>query len=284
MLIKFIATQTAAVAQNASEHGQSASAIFTHLFAHLLPHEVGKVELFGKELPYYNLQIYQIAALLLMAVLFGVLAQKVKNGKPLTGLWRILNGWILWIRDEMVIPQLGKKKGQKLLPFFLCLFFFIMFCNLFGLLPYGVGGTATASFFVTGALAALTLLVGLGLGMAEQGVGHFWQSLLAPPGVPKFLLPLMAPIELIGHCTKHVALMIRLWANMTGGHLVLLSFIGFIFMAGLSLGIWAYGIGVLVVGFAAFITVIESFVALLQAYIFTLLSIVFIGAAMHPEH
>lgn len=255
--------------------------IFGEMMGHLSPHKIEGIEPFG--LPVFNLQVYQVAAVLCVLFFFGVVAAKMSKGQELKGLWRVLGGWVLWIRNEMVFPIMGKERGSKYLPFFLSIFFFIMFCNLFGLLGSPLGGTATASIFVTGALAVITLMAVLVLGMYEQGVIAFWKHLI-PSGIPLALLPIMVPVEIIGLFTKHFALMVRLWANMTGGHLILAIFLGFIFMAGAGLGAAAYGLVVPVVGFSVFIMIIESFVALLQAYIFTLLSIIFVGAAVHPEH
>ena len=253
--------------------------IFGELLAHLSPHKIGEI----RGIPVFNLQIFQLAAVATILVLFGTVAAKMPRGE-LRGVWRILGGWVLWIREEMVYPVLGRERGRRYLPFFLSIFFFIMFCNLFGLLPYPLGGTATASIFVTGALACVTLAAVLVLGMAEQGVLSFWKHLI-PGGIPWWLLPIMIPVELVGLLTKHCALMIRLWANMTGGHLILAIFLGFIFMFGALLGLaGGLGLAVPMVAFSAFILIIESFIALLQAYIFTLLSIIFVGAAVHPAH
>jgi len=124
------------------------------------------------------------------------------------------------------------------------------------------------------------MLVG---GMWEQGPVKFWLNLV-PHGLPLALWPLMFVVEIMGLIVKPFALMIRLFANMTGGHLVVLAFMGLIFYFSSMMGSLAYAIAVPAVAFAVFIMIIEAFVALLQAYIFTYLSILFIGMCLHPEH
>jgi F-type H+-transporting ATPase subunit a len=187
----------------------------------------------------------------------------------------------MWVRDEMVYPEMGKEMGRKFLPYFLCVFFFILFMNLMGLAPYSA--TATASIFVTGALAITTFIAMLVCGMAVQGPLAFWKNLV--PHVPLALWPLMFVVELIGLLVKPFALMIRLFANMSGGHMVVLSFMGLIFfMANLWGTAGGWGATPVGVGFAVFIMIIEVFVAMLQAFIFTQLSVIFVNASVHPEH
>jgi len=136
---------------------------------------------------------------------------------------------------------------------------------------------------VTGAMALITFIMMVGGGMVEQGGVAFWKNLI-PHGMPAWLVPLMFVVELIGLVVKPFALMIRLFANMLAGHLVVLSFLGLIFYFGESIGSLAYAVAVPSVGLAIFIMIIEAFVALLQAYIFTYLSILFVGMCRHPEH
>jgi len=234
----------------------------------------------GTQLVATNLQLFQLAAVLLIFILFSGVPRYVRSGN---GDWmsRRLAGFAMYIRDEMVEPAMGEKEGRRLLPFFLSIFFFILFMNLLGLLPGSA--TATANIFVTGALALITLGSMIGLGMLAQGPLAFWKNLV--PHVPLALWPLMFVVELLGLIVKPFALMIRLFANMTGGHLVVLSFMGLIFFFAAEMGPGAgWGITPVAVGFAVFIMIIEIFVAMLQAYIFTQLSIMFVGASIHPEH
>ena len=184
-------------------------------------------------------------------------------------------GWVSFFTDvssEMIVP---------LLPLFLTLFFFIMFMNLLGLVPGAA--TATASIFVTGGLALFTLVVMVFGGMLAQGPLHYWKTLV--PHVPWPIWPIMFAVEFIGIFVKPFALMIRLFANMTGGHMVVLSFMGLLFLVASMAGqTAAYAASPVLVGFAVFIMIIEAFVALLQAYVFTMLSVMFIQASIHPEH
>ena len=230
----------------------------------------------------FNLQIFQIAAVVLVLVCFARVPSYLRTGKgdPLT---RVFAGFAQWIREEMVIKTMGKEVGARFLPYFLTVFFFILFMNLMGLVPFAA--TATASIFVTGALALTTFTAMIVCGMVVQGPVAYWKHLV--PHVPLPLWPLMFVVELIGLIVKPVALTIRLFANMSGGHMVVLSFMGLIFFMG-SEEMWGtvggWGTAPLGLAFAVFIMIIESFVAMVQAYIFTQLSILFVNASMHPEH
>ncbi len=233
----------------------------------------------GVQLVATNLQLFQLTAVLLIFVAFAGCARSIRTGRG-DAFSKLLAGFAMYIRDEMVYPVMGRERGAKFVPYFLALFFFILFMNLLGLVPGGA--TATASIFVTAALATITLASMVICGMVAQGPIAFWKHLV--PHVPAALWPLMFVVELIGLLVKPFALMIRLFANMNGGHMVVLSFMGLIFFfaqKGASLG---YASAPVAVGFAVFIMIIEAFVALLQAYIFTQLSILFVGASVHPEH
>ncbi len=234
----------------------------------------------GAQFVLYNLQIFQLAALLMILVGFSGVPGYLRSGKadPIT---RMMAGFCLWVRDDLVEPAMGKELSDKLLPMMMFLFFFILFMNVMGLTPLSV--TPTASIFVTAALAFITLSMMIIGGVRVQGPIDFLKNQV--PHVPGFLWPLMFVIEVIGNLLiKPVALMIRLFATMTGGHLVVLSFLALIFFFASSYGSFGKTLSPVWVGFAVFIMIIEAFVALVQAYIFTLLSSLFIGAAVHPEH
>jgi len=240
----------------------------------------GAPDLPGTQLVATNLQVFQLAAVLLIFLAFSGVPAYLRTGK---GDWitRVLTGWVLFIRDEMVVPNLGKDDGRRFLPFFCALFFFIVFMNVMGLVPGS--STPTANVFVTMALALVTGVSMVGLGMAGQGPLAFWKNLV--PHVPGWMWPMMFVMEVVGLIIKPFALMIRLFANMTGGHLVVLSFMGLIFfVAGAEFSQAAWGVSVPAVAFGVFIMIIEAFVAMLQAYIFTQLSCLFVGASLHPEH
>ncbi len=228
----------------------------------------------------FNLQLFQVASLCLCLVCFAGVPRYLRTGRG-DALTRVLASWAEWIRDEMVYPVMGPEMGRRFLPYFLTLFFFILFMNLMGLVPFSA--TATSSIFVTGALALTTFVAMIVCGMVAQGPIAFWKNLV--PHVPAALWPLMFGVEVVGLLVKPFALTIRLFANMTGGHMVVLSFIGLIFFLGQLWGAaGAWGASPLGVAFAVFIMIIESFVALLQAFIFTQLSIIFVNASVHPEH
>lgn len=193
-----------------------------------------------------------------------------------SGIRNLFEPVLLYIRDHMVHPQLGPKTGTWT-PFFWTLFFFILLTNLVGLFPAPWGVAATGNPNVTAALALMTLFAIIVGGSREKGALHFWTGLV-PDGVPIYLWPLVWLIELFGLLAKHLALTIRLFANMTAGHVIILALYGFIFMskswlvAGISIG-----------GVVA-ITLFEIFVSFVQAYIFTLLAAIFIGAGLAHEH
>jgi F-type H+-transporting ATPase subunit a len=256
--------------------------VFIYLFHHVIPSATGyKVDFGAIQFQIFNIQFFQVIAVLLMFLLFFPLVGKLRKGGKMGWLSRVFSGFVLYIRDEMVKPIMGEKGAKTFLPYFLFVFFFIAFQNLLGLLPHGA--TATASIFVTGALAATTLAMMVGGGIFTQGFFGFWKGLI-PHGLPPLLVPLLFVVEIIGLLAKPFALTVRLFANMLAGHFVVLSFMGLIFYAAGGIGKLAYGVAVPSVGLAVFIMIIEGFVALLQAYIFTYLSILFIQMSMHPDH
>jgi F-type H+-transporting ATPase subunit a len=190
-----------------------------------------------------------------------------------------IEAMVLYIRNEVILPNVGHH-GNAYVPFGLTLFFFILTANLLGLIPYG--STATGNVSVTATLAIITFIVVEISGMKAQGPGYlntifYWnKELPLVMRVPMFLI--MTPVEIIGKLTKPFALAIRLFANMTAGHIVVLALIGLIF----TFKSWAVAGGPFIM--AVLIMMLELFVALLQAYIFTLLSSVFIGLIREGAH
>lgn len=183
---------------------------------------------------------------------------------------------IMFVRDEIARPNLGVKT-DKYLPYLLTAFFFILVSNLLGLVPYGA--TATSSLMITTVLAVFTFVI-----TQMAGTKDYWLHIFWPPGVPAFVKPILIPVEVMGILTKPIALAIRLFANMTAGHLVILSLIGLIFsfakMFGPGVG---FGVAPISVAFALFVYVLELLVSLIQAYVFTMLSALFISIAIQ-EH
>ncbi|MCF6286246.1 MAG: F0F1 ATP synthase subunit A [Candidatus Hydrogenedentes bacterium] len=227
-----------------------------------------------------NLQVFQIASVFLVFILLGGIPGYLRTGRG-DYLTRLFTGFAMYIRDEMIVPVMGKETARKYTPYFLCIFIFILFMNLMGLVPGSA--TATANIFVTAGLGLITFFSMVICGMVVQGPVAFWKNLV--PHVPLPLWPLMFVVEVVGLVVKPFALLIRLFANMTGGHMVVLSFMGLIFLFGQSMGdTMGYGVSLIAIPFAVFIMIIETFVALLQAYIFTQLSILFVNSSIHPEH
>lgn len=266
----------AAHAEGAGEHFD-----FVHLFHHLNDEVIVRLPVVRVGGLSLDLSITKavlmmwIAGFLSLAV-FGLVARRLRRSDvPRGTLVNLLEAVILFVRNDMVYAIMGKGAGRSFMPYFLTLFFFILFCNLLGLVPFLA--TATANVAVTGGLALLTFFLTQGSGIREQGLGPYMRSLV-PPGMPLFLLPIMIPIELIGHLIRPFALTIRLFANMTAGHVVILSLLGLIFL------FRAIAVAIPAIAFVLFIDALELFVAFLQAYIFVFLSILFVNAAMHPEH
>ena len=218
-----------------------------------------------------HLVMMWIASVLLVAVFR--LAFRRQAAVP-SGIANMLEALVVYLRDEVILPNTGEA-GRRYLPFLLTTFFFILFCNLLGLIPYGA--TATGNITVTAALALIALTMIQLSGIKEHGLKRHLQNLV-PHGLPVWLLPIMLPVEILGQFTKPFALCVRLYANMTAGHIVILSFISLIFI------FESFLISPVAVGFALFINLLEVFIAFLQAYIFTLLTSLFMGMSIHPQH
>ncbi len=215
-------------------------------------------------------------AAFLCLIIFIPVARRVQRS-PYGSRSRWVNLWealVGFIHDEIVEPNFEHHYIKKAMPYFSTLFFFILFCNLLGLVP-GMS-TPTGNLAVTAGLALLTLIGIIGVGMVKQGIFSYWKSLV-PQGVPGFLIPLMFPIEIVGLCIKPFALTIRLFANMTAGHVVIIIFLYLVMM------FKNYWIGIGSVAGALMIDLLELLVAFIQAYIFTVLSAMFIGASMHAH-
>ena len=211
----------------------------------------------------------------LLVVLFTSMARSYKkNPKAPKGMAGLLEPLVLYIRDEIAIPNIGEKYYMRYMPYLLTVFFLIWVANLFGLIPFfPFAGTVTNNILFTGMLALFTLILTL-----FSSNKHYWQHIFAPPGVPSWILPIMIPIEILSIFTKPFALMIRLFANMTAGHIIALSLISLIFI------FKSVAIAPVSVAFTVFMQMLELLVAVLQAYVFTLLSALFIGQAVEETH
>jgi len=212
---------------------------------------------------------------LLMLLGFRSLANSYKKGPIPTGIGRVLEPLVIYVRDDIARPNIGEKKYKKFMPFLLTVFFFIWILNLLGLTP--IGFNVTGQIAVTACLAIFTTVIYL-----LNGSKDFWMHTLWMPGVPKILRPVLAVIELIGFVLiKPFSLLVRLFANMTAGHFVVMSLIALMITLKKQFGpVGSTGLSLLL---ALFISVIEILVAFLQAFIFTMLSSLFIGMAVE-EH
>lgn len=197
-----------------------------------------------------------------------------RAGKAPKGFQSLIEPIILFVRDDIAKPNLGYKY-ERYMPYLLTVFFFIWFNNLLGLVPFFPGGAnVTGNIAITLVLATITFLI-----TTFSGNKYYWKHIFMPP-VPWWLYPVMVPVEIVGVFTKPIALMIRLFANITAGHILMLSLICLIFIFKNIL------IAPIAVPFAVFISLIELLVAFIQAFIFTILSALFIGMAIdeHSDH
>ena len=226
-----------------------------------------------------NVAAMFVAVLVLLIIMMSVANSYKSNKKAPKGFANMMESLIIFLRDEVAKPSIGPKY-EKFLPYLLTIFFFIFINNLFGLIPFFPGGAnVTGNIAVTMILALFTFAI-----TVYNGNKAYWMHIIMPPGVPGWLLPLMIPIEIIGLFNKPIVLMIRLFANITAGHIIILGFFSLIFIfgamnAGLGLGVSAFS-----VAFTTFMSFLELLVAFLQAYVFTLLSSLYFGAAVEEHH
>ena len=225
--------------------------------------------------------LFALFAIGILLLLLVPMAGKYKRGIGRTSaprglLMNMVETVVIYVRDEIAKPNLGAKT-DKYLPYLLTVFFFILTCNLLGLLPFGA--TATANITSTTVLALFTFVI-----TQFAGTRDYWRHIFWPPGIPWYVNLILVPIEILGLFTKPFALAVRLFANMTAGHLVILNLIGLIFVIGGAFGPAAgYGTSIPALGLTLFIYALEILVAFIQAYVFTILSALFIGMAT-AEH
>jgi F-type H+-transporting ATPase subunit a len=242
-----------------------------------------------------NLVMLLISAGLMLLIFPRITKAYIRREHVPTGTRNFFEAILIYIREEMARPVLGEET-DRFLPFLWTLFFFILFNNLLGLLPWDVltgwfmeplglkpfGGTATANIWVTGALAIVAFVVWQVAGIRANGLGPYLKHFLG--GAPIWLAPMMVPLEILGMFIKPFALAVRLFANMIAGHTVLavlLMFTTMAFAAGVGLG-WGVSIAVVLAGVV--MMCLEVFVAFLQTYIFVFLTAMFIGQLVVHEH
>jgi len=231
--------------------------------------------------------IIELIVAVIMILLFMTLAAKIRGGKPVKGrFWNFLEFFLLYIRDEVVRPAIGHKEvADRYLPYIWTLFFFVLGCNLMGLIPFM--GSPTGSLSLTVVFTVTTLGIGVCSGMKKYGVAGFWLGQIPKmdlsPALAVVIKPMLFVIEVFGMLIKHGVLAIRLLANMFAGHMVIAVVMAFISATVVySLWVWVPAtIGSL--GFCIFMNMLELLVALIQAYIISFLSALYIGMAIHQH-
>jgi len=218
-----------------------------------------------------NVLSMMIVSLIMFLIFSGLAKSYSKNGGISAGFGRIFEPLVLYIRDEIAIPNIGEKHYKKYMSYLLTIFFFVWFLNIFGLTPLGIN--VTGNIAITAGLAIITALI-----TNFTANKNYWKHIFWMPGVPTPMKIILAPIELLGVVIKPFSLMIRLYANIIAGHIVLMSLIALIFIFGSLIG----GVLSFLLSFA--ISTIEILVALLQAYIFTMLSALYFGSAVEEHH
>jgi F-type H+-transporting ATPase subunit a len=254
--------------------------------SHVVQHELFRFELFGHMIVFSNHMLMLLLAAILMLILFLMIARQ-RTMVP-SGLKNFFESICVFIRDEIARPALGANT-DRFIKYLWSLFFFILFCNLLGMIPTDgilyllsgrklqhLGGAATANIWITGALAVTAFFMIHISGIRQQGAWQYIKNFI--PHVPIPLIPVMYILESIGALVKPFALAIRLFANMLAGHTVLGALIG------LALASRSFTISGATLFGCVVLSLLELFVAFLQAYIFTFLTTLFIAAAVHPEH
>ena len=249
------------------------------LMHHVVDQRYGNLEVGPLNLgPTKHLVFFGFAAALVLLV--ARLAIRSYHEQVPSGLGAAVEALVVFVRDEIAEKNIGHD-GRKFVPLLLSFFFFILVAALLGLMPFSA--TSTGNISVTLGLAVIAFLAMQWAGISKHGVVRHFTGMV-PPGLPAWLLPIMVPVELLGMFSRPFALMIRLFANMLAGHMVITTLLLLIpLMAGMST---AFGVGMIPVslGLGLFIMVLEVLVAFIQAYIFTLLTSIFIGMSAHPSH
>jgi F-type H+-transporting ATPase subunit a len=244
----------------------------------------------GHEVGLTKFMILELVAALLIIAIYVPLARRAASGAlPRGPWWNAFESLLTFVRNEIARPTLGAHhphEADKYVPYLWTVFLFILFCNLFGLIP--LLGSPTASIWVTGGLALISFMMMHGAPIAKMGPLHYLKSLwphLDVPYVGWFFSLMIFVIELIGTVVKAFVLAVRLFANMFGGHMVLATIIIFVYQAGVAgfSGMWVGVTLASVLGNTA-LCLLELLVAFLQAYVFTFLTALFMGMALNPEH
>lgn len=228
-----------------------------------------------------NVMSLFISMILMMFIFVSVAkSYNARPGQAPKGLQGLIEPLVIFVRDDIAKSSIGEKKYKKFLPYLMTAFFFIWINNLLGLVPIFPGGAnLTGSISITMTLALITFILVL-----INGNKNYWHHIFAMPGVPGWVLVLLTPIEILGVFLRPFVLMIRLFANITAGHIIALSFFSLIFIFGEMSSGAGIGAAIFSIAFTVFMTCLELLVAFLQAYVFTLLSAIYIGSAVEEAH
>ncbi|MGK0459150.1 MAG: F-type H+-transporting ATPase subunit a [Polaribacter sp.] len=221
-----------------------------------------------------NVFMMWVSVLILLFIFFAT-ARSYKNSKDgvPTGIASFIEPLVIFVRDEIGVPMIGENKYKKYMPYLLTVFFFIWINNIFGLIPILNGANVSGNIAFTFTLALITFII-----TTFSGNKNYWKHIFWMPGVPIPMKIFLMPIEIIGMFVKPISLMIRLFANITAGHVIILALMSLIFV------FKSVAIAPVSVAFSLFITVIEIIVTAIQAYIFTILSALYFGMATEEEH
>ncbi|MBN1199131.1 MAG: F0F1 ATP synthase subunit A [Bacteroidales bacterium] len=248
--------------------------------------EKGKIHPEAKsDKPLYDFSITKtvmailISSILLLWIFISIANRYKRNPKSAPkGMQSLLEPLIIFIRDDIAKSSIGEKSYEKFMPFLLTIFFFIFLNNLMGIIPIFPGGAnVTGNIAITMVLAIFTFVL-----TTINGNRHYWVDIINTPGVPWWLklpIPLMPVVEIVGIITKPFVLMVRLFANMAAGHIIVLGFVSLVFIFGSISVALGYGVSVVSVAFIVFMDLLEILVAFIQAYVFTLLSALYFGLA-----
>jgi F-type H+-transporting ATPase subunit a len=288
---------TQEAAHEAVEHGaetfDAGSSIIGHIVDHKsfeITHDINPplpqfdpIEILGVSIDLsITKHVVMMWAAALLVLLLGWLAARKKGEMVPSGLRNAIEVMVRFIRDEVARKSIHGADADRYTPYLLSTFFFILTCNLLGLIP-GMA-TATGNISVTGALALMAFVMIQFAGIRNYGPFKHLANLV-PSGLPKWLIPLMFALEILSMVVKPFALCVRLFANMMAGHVVILAFISLIFIFGQAYSEpVAWATSPIAVGFALFVHFLELLVATVQAYIFTMLTATFIGMSAHPAH
>ncbi len=264
--------ETIHAVENAAQAEESAGGA-GYILSHLLAHRVVKLPtVCGIDLSLNNhvIALFVTAALLIGLFYFSF---RKRNQVP-SGIGNALESLVEYLMKEVLRPNLGEE-AKTYAPYLLTAFFFILTCNLLGLVPFG--NTATGNISVTLTLAIMTLLIGQAAGIRKHGLIAFYRHII-PPGLPPFIIPIILPVEIISLLSKHLSLAIRLFANMIGGHITILALLSTIFI------FHNWFVSPLPLMLVIFCSLLEVLIAFIQAYVFTTLSAAFIGMSLAEEH